>query len=108
MKKVAPARRVTATPPPAPRTGRPLPVISKVKTTDTTNEFRRHREKLKMNQGSYWGKLGVTQSGGCRYEQGRDIPGPTRLLWELAYGNTPMKALSTLRGVPDAMLRQGK
>ena len=33
-----------------------------------------------LNQSEYWRLFGVTQSGGSRYESGRAIPKPTRLL----------------------------
>ncbi len=33
-----------------------------------------------LNQSEYWKRVGVTQSGGSRYESGRAIPKPTRLL----------------------------
>ncbi len=33
-----------------------------------------------LNQSDFWKRFGVTQSGGSRYESGRAIPKPTRLL----------------------------
>lgn len=33
-----------------------------------------------LNQSEFWKRFGVTQSGGSRYEAGRAIPRPTRLL----------------------------
>lgn len=41
------------------------------------------RKKAGENQATYWRKFGVTQSGGSRYEQGRNIPSPTKLLMAL-------------------------
>ena len=41
------------------------------------------RKKAGENQATYWRKFGVTQSGGSRYEQGRNIPSPTKLLMVL-------------------------
>lgn len=38
------------------------------------------RQKAGMNQGEFWGVFGVTQSGGSRYESGRRIPKPVRML----------------------------
>lgn len=32
------------------------------------------RKKLGMNQKDFWGLVSVTQSGGCRYEAGRNMP----------------------------------
>lgn len=44
------------------------------------------RIKLNMNQTQFWGKLGVNQSGGSRYESERNIPRPVQILLNLAYG----------------------
>ncbi len=37
------------------------------------------------NQLEFWGPIGVTQSGGSRYESGRDMPKSVRILLHLAY-----------------------
>lgn len=39
-----------------------------------------NRKSIGLNQQAFWGRFGVTQSGGSRYESGRDIPLPTALL----------------------------
>jgi DNA-binding transcriptional regulator YiaG len=45
------------------------------------------RKKSGMNQNAFWTRFGVTQSGGSRYESGRDIPMPTSMLiWLLESG----------------------
>ena len=45
------------------------------------------RKKSGMNQQAFWSRFGVTQSGGSRYESGRDIPTPTSMLiWLLDNG----------------------
>lgn len=44
------------------------------------------RETTKLNQTEFWTRIGVTQSGGSRYENGRAIPKPVQLLIRLAYG----------------------
>lgn len=49
-------------------------------------ETRELRKKLGLSQADFWKKLSVTQSGGSRYESGRSIPGPVRLLLHLTYG----------------------
>ena len=41
------------------------------------------RKKSGANQSAFWKKFGVTQSGGSRYENGRGIPLPTRILMAL-------------------------
>ena len=43
------------------------------------------RKELKLNQADFWRELGVTQSGGSRYESGRTIPSPTRKLIHLMH-----------------------
>ena len=43
------------------------------------------RSKLGMNQSDFWSRISVTQSGGSRYESGRNLPKPVRLLLHLAY-----------------------
>ena len=43
------------------------------------------RRKLKLNQSEFWGAIGVTQSGGSRYESGRNMPRPVRELLRLVH-----------------------
>ena len=43
------------------------------------------RNKLGMNQSEFWAKIGVTQSGGSRYESGRNIPRPVQALLRLVH-----------------------
>ncbi|MFN3985246.1 MAG: helix-turn-helix domain-containing protein [Rhodocyclaceae bacterium] len=42
------------------------------------------RLALGMSQERFWGALGVIQTGGSRYESGRSIPRPVRMLLDLA------------------------
>lgn len=58
------------------------------------------RKALKLQQTPFWGRLGVTQSGGSRYEAGRDIPHPTLLLLNIVYGSETQSAklVEALRG----------
>jgi len=55
------------------------------------------RHRLGLNQHDFWSPLGVTQSGGSRYESGRRIPKPVKKLIELAYSKNPLAALKRLR-----------
>lgn len=41
------------------------------------------RAKVGLNQSEFWRRYGVTQSGGSRYESGRDMPAPLQLLMRL-------------------------
>ena len=46
---------------------------------------REIRRKLGLNQQQFWSKIGVTQSGGSRYESGRNIPRPVQALLRLVH-----------------------
>ncbi len=46
---------------------------------------REIRHKLGMNQSQFWSKIGVTQSGGSRYESGRSMPRPVQALLRLVH-----------------------
>ena len=43
------------------------------------------RRRLQLNQQEFWSRVGVTQSGGSRYEGGRTIPKPVRELLRLVH-----------------------
>lgn len=43
------------------------------------------RRKLGLNQQQFWTKIGVTQSGGSRYESGRKMPKPVKELLRLVH-----------------------
>lgn len=48
-------------------------------------DVREIRRKLGLNQQQFWSKIGVTQSGGSRYESGRNIPRPVQQLLRLVH-----------------------
>lgn len=48
-------------------------------------DAREIRRKLGMNQQEFWSLLGVTQSGGSRYESGRNMPRPVQHLLRLVH-----------------------
>ena len=54
------------------------------------------RQKRGMNQSQFWQPLGVTQSGGSRYESERDMPKPVGSLVTIAYG-TPAQLFKELQ-----------
>ncbi len=58
--------------------------MNATKTIDK-NEPREIRRKLGLNQQQFWSKIGVTQSGGSRYESGRNMPRPVRELLRLVH-----------------------
>jgi transcriptional regulator with XRE-family HTH domain len=57
-----------------------------MKKPKTVLELRQSRG---MNQTEFWKTLGTTQSGGSRYENGRDMPNPVLMLLEIKYGWKP-------------------
>lgn len=62
------------------------------------------RKKSGLNQTMFWGKLGISQSAGSRYESGRNIPAPVQTLMDLVYGKRPLPILAKLRSVTLAEL----
>ncbi len=58
--------------------------MSNAKATEKV-EPREIRRKLGLNQQQFWSKIGVTQSGGSRYESGRNMPKPVRELLRLVH-----------------------
>ena len=46
---------------------------------------REIRRRLNLNQQQFWSRVGVTQSGGSRYESGRSMPRPVRELLRLVH-----------------------
>ena len=46
---------------------------------------REIRQKLRLNQEQFWTRIGVTQSGGSRYETGRSMPRPVQELLRLVH-----------------------
>lgn len=66
--------------------------------TMTGAEVKAIRQKLGLNQQQFWSPIGVTQSGGSRYETGRNIPKPVRLLIGIAYDEDPLALVIKIRG----------
>ena len=60
------------------------------------------RKKLGLTQTEFWGRVGISQTAGSRYEGGRNIPEPVRMLLELAHGKRPLANLAKLRGCTPA------
>lgn len=58
--------------------------MSTTKPVEKTDP-REIRRKLGLNQQQFWSKIGVTQSGGSRYESGRNMPRPVRELLRLVH-----------------------
>ena len=56
-----------------------------MKSSDKLNNPRQIRHQLGLNQQEFWGQIGVTQSGGSRYESGRSMPKPVRELLRIMH-----------------------
>lgn len=69
------------------KTAKPKPI-----TIDHPATLRR---KVGINQSRFWSRLGVTQSGGSRYETGRPMPKPVRMLMALAEGKATIEQLKS-------------
>jgi hypothetical protein len=50
-------------------------------------DIKNVRVNSNENQSEFWERFGITQSGGSRYESGRNIPAPVKLLIGLWLGN---------------------
>lgn len=67
------------------------------------------RKKLGINQMDFWSRLGVTQSGGSRYESGRSMPKPVRELLRLVYiKNVPLASVDGMDSLIVEHLRETK
>src|SRR5262245_36903878 len=53
-----------------------------LRRTESPRDIRR---RLGLNQQEFWSRVGVTQSGGSRYESGRVMPRPVRELVRLVH-----------------------
>lgn len=51
----------------------------------TSNEAHKLRTTRGENQTQFWQRVGVTQSSGCRYERGRNVPEAVSRLLKLVY-----------------------
>jgi transcriptional regulator with XRE-family HTH domain len=56
-----------------------------MKLLDLVLNPREIRRRLGLNQEQFWTRIGVTQSGGSRYESGRAMPKPVRELLRVVH-----------------------
>ncbi|MDK9725864.1 MAG: helix-turn-helix domain-containing protein [Sterolibacteriaceae bacterium MAG5] len=68
------------------------------KKTSLLSDIHAARRTSGLNQTAFWTRFGVTQSGGSRYESGRNMPTPLKLLI----------ALYEAGKIDDAMLEDAK
>jgi DNA-binding transcriptional regulator YiaG len=62
---------------------------------NSPDAIKAYRQRHSLNQTAFWSRVGVTQSGGSRYESGRNVPKPVQLLLQLTYG-TPKQSADML------------
>ena len=64
----------------------------------TGTEAQEMRQKRSENQTAFWTRVGISQSGGSRYETGDSpIPESVAMLLDLVYGAKGDKLLAKLR-----------
>ena len=56
-----------------------------MRTSTKRPDPRQLRQRLGLNQQQFWSAVGVTQSGGSRYESGRSMPRPVAELVRLVH-----------------------
>ena len=82
------------------------------KKLPSIRNYRELRRKMNISQSEFWSRIGVTQSGGSRYETTRKVPKPTQTVIDLAYGpaRVALEKLAALRGVSvdDLLASQAK
>ncbi len=76
----------------------------------TAEEIKSIRKCLGVNQTSFWKHFLITQSAGCRYEAGRDIPSTVQILLNVAFSAPAASAtlVNDLRTAPAAEKEQSK
>ena len=74
-----------------------------MKVRNTVVGPRKIRAQLGLNQSEFWTSIGVTQSGGSRYEAGRSMPKPVLVLLQLVH--VERIDLSKLRKIDLEILR---
>jgi len=59
------------------------------------------RKSTGMTQDKFWNRIGISQSGGSRYEGGRRVPGAVRSCLLIAHGDAKQAAdeYGRLRGI---------
>jgi hypothetical protein len=61
------------------------------------DQLVRERNRRNLTQTEFWGRLGVSQACGSRYESGRDMPEPVEILLELVYLTSQNRATDILK-----------
>jgi len=80
--------------------------MATTKKLPSIRNYRELRRKMNFSQYKFWSRIGVTQSGGSRYETMRKVPKTTQTVIDLTYGplNTAVERLAAMRGITVAEL----
>ncbi len=76
------------------------------KKLQSIKNYRELRRKMDISQSEFWNRIGITQSGGSRYETMRRVPKTTQTVIDLTYGplNAAVERLAAMRGITVAEL----
>ena len=76
------------------------------KKPPSIRNYRELRRKMNLSQSEFWSRIGVTQSGGSRYETMRKVPKTTQAVIDLTYGplNAAVERLAAMRRITVAEL----
>ena len=77
----------------------PMPTQRAIKALATGDGAKALRKSLGLNQSAFWGRVMTSQSGGARYEMGRNLPRQVVMLLQFVFGpeRYAMALLSALR-----------
>ncbi len=75
--------------------------MATTKKLPSIRNYRELRRKIGISQFEFWSRIGVTQSGGSRYETMRRVPKTTQAVIDLTYGplNAAVERLAAMRGI---------
>lgn len=59
--------------------------MAAIKKIALIKDYKTLRVKMRLNQTEFWSRIGVTQSGGSRYEGGSKVPKAVAILAHLVY-----------------------
>lgn len=76
-------------------------MMPRITETWTAEKLRRVRRKSLRNQRDFWSVVGITQSGGSRYERGdRTASKPVAILLDIAYGTHQSRRTTLMTLLP--------
>lgn len=74
------------------------------KVVAAIKDIKKVRQTGGRNQSEFWSEVGVTQSGGSRYENERDMPTPVKMLIALNFmGAITAEQLQAAKEIAEAV-----